>query len=60
MSQPNLYELPVWEDFEQRVVEALEPCDWAYVLDVGRCVASGPPEQIMTDARIRQAYLGMQ
>ena len=44
---------------EQRVVEALEPCDWAYVLDVGRCVASGPPEQIMTDARIRQAYLGM-
>ncbi len=45
---------------EQRVVEALEPCDWAYVLDVGRCVASGPPDEIMTDARIRQAYLGMQ
>ena len=45
---------------EQRVVEALEPCDWAYVLDVGRCVASGPPDQIMTDARIRQAYLGME
>ena len=45
---------------EQRVVEALDPCDWAYVLDVGRCVASGPPDQIMTDARIRQAYLGMQ
>ena len=45
---------------EQRVVEALEPCDWAYVLDVGRCVASGPPNQIMTDVRIRQAYLGMQ
>ena len=44
---------------EQRVVEALDPCDWAYVLDVGRCVASGPPDQIMTDARIRQAYLGM-
>ena len=45
---------------EQRVVEALDPCDWAYVLDVGRCVANGPPEQIMKDARIRQAYLGMQ
>ena len=44
---------------EQRVVEALEPCNWAYVLDVGRCVASGPPAQIMTDSRIRQAYLGM-
>ena len=45
---------------EHRVVEALEPCDWAYVLDVGRCVASGPPDQILTDARIRQAYLGME
>ena len=45
---------------EQRVVEALEPCDQAYVLDVGRCVASGPPEVILKDARIRQAYLGMQ
>ena len=44
---------------EQRVVEALEPCDQAYVLDVGRCVASGPPELILKDARIRQAYLGM-
>ena len=45
---------------EQRVVEALEPCDQAYVLDVGRCVASGPPDQILKDARIRQAYLGIQ
>ncbi len=45
---------------EQRVVEALDPCDWAYVLDVGRCVASGPPDQIMTDTRIRQAYLGIE
>ena len=44
---------------EQRVVEALEPCNWAYVLDVGRCVAEGPPEQIMGDQRISQAYLGM-
>jgi branched-chain amino acid transport system ATP-binding protein len=45
---------------EQRVVEALEPCNMAYVLDVGRCVASGPPQQILKDARIRQAYLGIQ
>ena len=44
---------------EQRVVEALEPCNWAYVLDVGKCVADGPPEQIMGNERIRQAYLGM-
>ena len=44
---------------EQRVVEALEPCDRAYVLDVGRCVAEGSPEQIMGNERIKQAYLGM-
>ena len=44
---------------EQRVVEALEPCDRAYVLDVGRCVAEGTPEQIMGNERIKQAYLGM-
>ena len=44
---------------EQRVVEALELCDWAYVLDVGRCVAEGPPAQLMKDERIKQAYLGL-
>ena len=44
---------------EQRVVEALEPCDWAYVLDVGRCVASGPPDEILGNERIQQAYLGI-
>ena len=44
---------------EQRVVEALEPCNWAYVLDVGKCVADGPPEEIMANERIKQAYLGM-
>lgn len=43
---------------EQRVVEALEPCDWAYMLDVGRCVAHGPPAQIMNNERLKQAYLG--
>lgn len=44
---------------EQRVVEALEPCDWAYVLDVGRCVASGPPDEILGNERIQKAYLGI-
>lgn len=44
---------------EQRVVEALELCDWAYVLDVGRCVTDGPPAQLMKDERIRQAYLSL-
>lgn len=44
---------------EQRVVEALELCDWAYVLDVGRCVTDGPPAQLMRDERIKKAYLGI-
>jgi len=44
---------------EQRVVEALELCDWAHVLDVGRCVTDGPPAQLMKDERIKQAYLGL-
>lgn len=44
---------------EQRVVEALELCDQAYVLDVGRRVAEGPPAQLMKDKRIKQAYLGL-
>lgn len=45
---------------EQRVVEALDPCDWAYVLNVGRCVANGLPQDIIKDKGIAQAYLGMQ
>ena len=44
---------------EQRVAEALEPCDHAYVLDAGRCVAEGPPASVVRDERIQQAYLGL-
>lgn len=43
---------------EQRVAEALEPCDWAYVLEAGRTVVEGPPSSVMKDERIRRAYLG--
>ena len=43
---------------EQRVAEALEPCDRAYVLDAGRCVAQGLPAEVMRDEHITQAYLG--
>jgi branched-chain amino acid transport system ATP-binding protein len=43
---------------EQRVVEALESCDHGYVLETGRVVLRGPRDAIMSDARVRRAYLG--
>ena len=44
---------------EQRVVEALESCDHGYVLETGRVVLHGSRQAIMSDARVRQAYLGI-
>jgi len=44
---------------EQRVGEALECCDHAYVLETGRVVLHGPRDTMMSDARVKQAYLGM-
>jgi branched-chain amino acid transport system ATP-binding protein len=44
---------------EQRVAEALQPCDWAYVLDTGRCVLDGPPATLIKDERVKRAYLGL-
>jgi branched-chain amino acid transport system ATP-binding protein len=44
---------------EQRVVEALESCDHGYVLETGHVVLRGPRDAIMSDARVRRAYLGI-
>ena len=44
---------------EQRLAEALELADRAYVLQTGRIVMSGPAAQIAGDAGVRKAYLGM-
>jgi branched-chain amino acid transport system ATP-binding protein len=44
---------------EQRATEALEACDRGYVLETGRVVLEGPRDTLMTDARVRRAYLGM-
>ena len=44
---------------EQRLAEALEIADRAYVLQTGRVVMSGPAREIAADADVRRAYLGM-
>jgi branched-chain amino acid transport system ATP-binding protein len=44
---------------EQRVAEALEQSDRAYVLETGRVVLSGTHEELSRDDGVRRAYLGM-
>ncbi len=44
---------------EQRVAEAIEHCDYGYVLETGRVVLSGTVRQLSADDRVRQAYLGI-
>jgi len=44
---------------EQRVAEAVQSCDFGYVLETGRVVLSGTGAQLMQDDRIRTVYLGM-
>ena len=44
---------------EQRLAEALELADRAYVLQTGRIVMEGPARDIAADAGVRKAYLGM-
>jgi len=44
---------------EQRVAEALESCDYGYVLETGRVVLKGTHRALTADDRVRRAYLGM-
>jgi branched-chain amino acid transport system ATP-binding protein len=43
---------------EQNTHKALELADRAYVLELGRIVMAGPPEQLRVDPLLRDAYLG--
>ncbi|HTS93740.1 MAG TPA: ABC transporter ATP-binding protein [Stellaceae bacterium] len=44
---------------EQRVAEAVESCDFGYVLEAGRVVVAGSHEALLADDKIRTVYLGM-
>lgn len=44
---------------EQNVHKSLEICREAYVLETGRIVAHGSPEELMKDELLRNAYLGV-
>jgi branched-chain amino acid transport system ATP-binding protein len=44
---------------EQRVVEAVEACDYGYVLETGRVALHGPYDALLSDARVKRAYLGI-
>jgi branched-chain amino acid transport system ATP-binding protein len=44
---------------EQRAVEALESCDRGYVLETGRVVLQGGHDELLSDDRVRKAYLGI-
>ena len=44
---------------EQRAVEALQSCDRGYVLETGRVVLEGTHDELLSNGRIRKAYLGM-
>ena len=43
---------------EQRVAEAVQSCDFGYVLETGRVVLEGTPA-LLADDRIKSFYLGM-
>ena len=43
---------------EQNATLALQQADRGYVLEAGRVTISGPAAELLTDERVRQAYLG--
>ena len=46
----------VWVEHDVRMVSEL--ADEVAVLDYGRLVLSGPPEQVLRDPRVRRVFLG--
>jgi branched-chain amino acid transport system ATP-binding protein len=44
---------------EQRVAEAVQSCDFGYVLEAGRMVLEGTHQALLADDRIKSVYLGL-
>jgi len=44
---------------EQRVAEAVQSCDFGYVLDTGRVVLAGNSQALLANDSIKSVYLGM-
>src|SRR5690625_7899161 len=44
--------------FEHNVPMVMGTCEQIVVLNFGRVIATGPPEQIAGDAKVIEAYLG--
>jgi branched-chain amino acid transport system ATP-binding protein len=44
---------------EQRVAEALGSCDYGYVLESGHLVLEGTHDALLSDEKVKRAYLGM-
>ena len=45
---------------EQNAKAALEISDYAYVMETGRITMAGPGKELLTDDRVKKAYLGEQ
>jgi branched-chain amino acid transport system ATP-binding protein len=43
---------------EHNLAEVVRVCRRLIVLDQGRIIADGKPDQVMADAAVRDAYLG--
>ena len=44
---------------EQNAHMALQVADCGYVMETGIIAASGTPDELLGDPRVREAYLGM-
>jgi branched-chain amino acid transport system ATP-binding protein len=44
---------------EQRAADAVESCDYGYVLETGRIVHQGTRQALLSSGDVRKAYFGL-